>query len=26
MKHGPYRSETGVLMFETRYFLDGKPS
>jgi len=22
MRHGPYRSENGVMMFETRYFLD----
>ncbi|HUY17907.1 MAG TPA: cupin domain-containing protein [Candidatus Binataceae bacterium] len=25
MKHGPYRSDTGVLMFEIRYFL-GQPA
>jgi hypothetical protein len=26
MKHGPYRSDTGVLMFEIRYFLNKQAS
>ena len=26
MKHGPYRSDTGVLMFEIRYFLNKQVS
>ncbi len=25
MKHGPYHSDTGALMFEVRYYLNGSP-